>query len=279
VFATDGAADVQIAFLVDGRPSAPHETAFAAAEGARKIGIVRRLRQSGPFEAARELLPADLLRGATDSSEAHQLRDAAATFSRIAEEEREKLLTSDDELERETARDRLESVESRLSEISGELASLPARQVEVFEHPHLLRQALQEATNRILIVSPWIRAGVVDDEFLSLLRAALNRGVSVSIGYGLGDEWVHPRDAAARDRLHDLAAEFANLSINELGDTHAKVLILDSRFVVVTSFNWLSFKGDPNKPFRDERGMLVTVPELIEQLYSDLAERISATTG
>jgi len=276
VFAADGASDVQVAFLIDGRPSPRHEEAFAAAEGARKIGIVRRLRESVPFEAAQALLPADLVRGATDSTEARQLRDAAVTFTRIAEEERERLLTSEAELERETARDRLESVESRLSEINTELASLPARQIEVFEHPQLLRQALEEATTRILIVSPWIRAGVVDDKFVDLLTDALLRGVSVSIGYGLGDDdYVPPRDAAARDRLHELAAHHPNLTIGELGDTHAKVLVLDSRFVVVTSFNWLSFRGDPNKPFRDERGMLVTVPDLIEQLYSDFDVRIS----
>jgi hypothetical protein len=37
--------------------------------------------------------------------------------------------------------------------------------------------------------------------------------------------------------------------------------------VVVTSFNWLSFKGDPQMPFRDERGMLVTIPETVEEIF------------
>jgi len=51
-------------------------------------------------------------------------------------------------------------------------------------------------------------------------------------------------------------------------------LVADERFVVVTSFNWLSFRGDPDKPFRDERGLLVTDSAIVEQLYVDFERRI-----
>jgi phosphatidylserine/phosphatidylglycerophosphate/cardiolipin synthase-like enzyme len=116
---------------------------------------------------------------------------------------------------------------------------------------------------------------VVDDEFLALLRSALERGVQVLIGYGLGDvDRMPERDIRALDRLRSLEPEFANLTLSELGDTHAKVLVVDERFVVVTSFNWLSFRGDPDKPFRDERGLLVTDSAIVEQLFSDFAGRI-----
>jgi len=58
-----------------------------------------------------------------------------------------------------------------------------------------------------------------------------------------------------------------------LGDTHAKILISDTKFAVVTSFNWLSFKGDPHRTFRDERGTLVSDPQKINELFNDLIER------
>jgi hypothetical protein len=31
----------------------------------------------------------------------------------------------------------------------------------------------------------------------------------------------------------------------------------DNEFAAVTSFNWLSFKGDPKHDFRDEQGVLL----------------------
>lgn len=273
VFQAEATGEVQVGFLIDGRPSLDHETAFAAAEGARRIGILRRLRED---DAIPTLLPPEVLRQATDSDEARQLRQAAEAFSQVVDEERERLTTATVEVDREEARSRLDSAEVRLAAIDAELKALPVRQLEVFEHPALLQQALGEATRRLLIVSPWIRAAVVNDDFLLSLRGALERGVEVLIGYGLGaDEWMPPRDEAARENLISLAGEFTNLAVADLGDTHAKVLLVDNRFVVVTSFNWLSFRGDPNKPFRDERGMLVAVPEIIEKLYSDYAARIA----
>ena len=58
-----------------------------------------------------------------------------------------------------------------------------------------------------------------------------------------------------------------------LGNTHAKVLIKDSEFAAITSFNWLSFKGDPNKAFRDEQGTVMQVSDLVEQKFSELVSR------
>jgi len=50
-----------------------------------------------------------------------------------------------------------------------------------------------------------------------------------------------------------------------MSDTHAKVLVSDSAFAIFTSFNWLSFVGDPKRTFRDERGLLVRKPEVVSQ--------------
>jgi phosphatidylserine/phosphatidylglycerophosphate/cardiolipin synthase-like enzyme len=136
---------------------------------------------------------------------------------------------------------------------------------------------LENSLERLLIVSPWIRAGVVDKNFLRRLRGALDRGVEVSIGYGSGnDSGALERDNYAEQALVQLAGERPNLRVVKLGDTHAKVLVVDRRYVVVTSFNWLSFRGDPDKPFRDERGMLVTVPEEIDRLFESFEARFVA---
>jgi hypothetical protein len=64
--------------------------------------------------------------------------------------------------------------------------------------------------------------------------------------------------------------------ISRLGDTHAKVLVSDRKYAIVTSFNWLSFRGDPNRTFRDEQGTMVRIPELIDQKFDYLLSRLEA---
>jgi hypothetical protein len=49
--------------------------------------------------------------------------------------------------------------------------------------------------------------------------------------------------------------------------THAE----DDAFVVLTSFNWLSFRGDADRTFRDEQGVIVSDPERVEHKFRELA--------
>ena len=56
-----------------------------------------------------------------------------------------------------------------------------------------------------------------------------------------------------------------------------KVLISDRQFIVTTSFNWLSFRGDPNRTFRDEQGMFVGVRDVIDKRFDHLAPRFAVS--
>jgi hypothetical protein len=109
------------------------------------------------------------------------------------------------------------------------------------------------------------------------LEAALARGVSVHIGWGISQDEregpdAHPRALA---RLETLAKSYSNLVLRRLGDTHAKVLICDRRYVIVGSFNWLSFRGDPKRTFRDEQGTLVALPEYVDTQYEKFVGRFT----
>jgi hypothetical protein len=64
---------------------------------------------------------------------------------------------------------------------------------------------------------------------------------------------------------HPTFLEEALNQSRDWGDTHAKVLIKDSDFSVVSSFNWLSFKGDPSRTFRDEQDLKVQDANFIER--------------
>jgi len=81
-------------------------------------------------------------------------------------------------------------------------------------------------------------------------------------------------DRRAERDLEKLADRYANFCFVRLGGTHAKVLLSD-KFVVTTSFNWLSFRGDPHGTFRDEQGMLVSVPEMVDERFDRNVSRLS----
>jgi hypothetical protein len=52
------------------------------------------------------------------------------------------------------------------------------------------------------------------------------------------------------------------------------MLICDNRFAVITSFNWLSFKGNPKDRARDEAGYLVSEASAVEEIFRDCLKLI-----
>lgn len=162
--------------------------------------------------------------------------------------------------------------------------TIPAAKVRVlgvYEHPPLLKSALENARSRLLVVSPWIRANVVNETFVKSLSSCLNRGVEVVIAYGIGrkDPGERSNDRRAREALEALQKTFKNFRLVHKGNTHAKVLLVDSLYFVTTSFNWLSFRGDPNQPMREEEGTLVEDPVAVDAYYLRLLGRIDAASG
>jgi hypothetical protein len=153
----------------------------------------------------------------------------------------------------------------------------PVRMLETFEHPAFLKEALANTQDRLLIVSPWVRRSIVDSKFIRGLETRLENGADVFIGWG-----ITPLTEADVDIDAGVLREFERLAVRfkftfryrRLGNTHAKVLICDQRFMIITSFNWLSFKGDPRRTFRDERGTFVALPEKIDEQFASWSSRI-----
>jgi hypothetical protein len=267
--------EIQVAFAVDGRASQAHEEAFTQAAGLKKLGVLDALKESA-IDAASLVLDTELLSTATDGLEVAELARGARIGKRDVLERQKALdARTSDAVIAESEIEALDEAREQLGTIEARLTKYPIRMLEVFEHPEILEEALKEAQERLLIVSPWIKSAVVNDGFISSLRSCLARGVAVSIGYG-----INPRnpddgsDKGALRKLKELTSEYPNLILAPLGDTHSKVLVLDRRYVVVTSFNWLSFRGDASKPFRDERGVLVQIPTKIDELYGSFMVRI-----
>lgn len=174
-----------------------------------------------------------------------------------------------------------ESATKQLQEAKKEFETLKQsdRILSTYEHRPLLEQALKEAKKRITIISPWIKNDALDDELLSIINSTLQRKVEVHIGYGISQDKPHFENRATRNLKNLQSKPYGKyLKIYYLGNTHEKVLICDERYAIVTSFNWLSFKGSPERGFRQETGLFSQQHEVVQQLIVDINRRFSEST-
>lgn len=203
-------------------------------------------------------------------------------------------------------REELNAVRKRLEELERERRETGTRRIQNSEHRLFLLQAFKEAKKRIIIISPWLAPTAMNQELMDLMRKALLRGVDVFIGWGMPDRGDDDREARkASDikrllfQLNKLQAEMTerlasaekvilgdktkrrqqkvgNLRVVKLGNTHEKILIVDEARSIMTSFNWLSFRGDPNRAVRNEAGYMVTSPSIVREDANHIMARIEA---
>lgn len=245
IFRSDTKPEVQVAFAVDGRLSKEHETAFASSDGPQRTGMEAAIVKATAEKDESGLnLPIGPLRGPL-SSALQRRQDAAERF---------------------------ESRFSGRSEPNSDSPTEGVEMVSVYQHPKLLQEALSTCRQRLIIISPWITPAVVDREFLANLTRLIDANVQVYIGYGLGEGNEH---SEIERTLESISKANARFTFARLGDTHAKILIKDSDYIVTTSFNWLSFRGDPKRPFREEWGMKVSIAQQVDIAAERFIRRIS----
>jgi hypothetical protein len=268
--------DIQIAFAIDSRLSESHERAFAEAKGLQRNPIFRELGRRSPHTELVEALDAGVMK-ILSNTEARRGRHEAAKARGKVVAAREEIRQTPDNDRNSGAEHSIQTAEEELKSVLQKHGLQEVRPVEVYEHAEFLEDALTNARVRLLIVSPWIRAGVVNPAFVRKVEVLLQRGVRVSIGYGLGlkDEDERPPDKKATEALHALELRYPGCVVRRLGDTHAKVLIKDRDYYVISSFNWLSFRGDRFRTFREELGTYVSIPERVDELYERLAARFT----
>ena len=180
----------------------------------------------------------------------------------------------EDEIQKETATERIRFLEKKIAEMENERKGAD-RVLTTYDHRPLLIDALDNVQNCVIIVSPWIKAGGLNNEIIDRIEKALQKKARVVIGYGISekednDEWII-------NKLSDIQKKWYGkkyLNIIRLSNTHEKVLIKDNEFMVITSFNWLSFKGDPNKGFRQETGYYTESKDAISQMKINLSQRL-----
>lgn len=252
-FRSETGNETQVAFYVDNRISVDHENAFRDLGGAEEVGANHVLADQ---------LPGVVNQAALGSSEKSQFLHLTKPTGDLQTE-----VISEDVL-------------------STPAGSPTLRNIRCHDHPGLLEDALLNSKVRLMIISPWIRHQVVTDRFVRNLESLLRNGVKAYIGYGLVDEdggnragGKLPITPKAERDLKDLDKRFKNFTFAFIGNTHRKVLVSDNRYAVTTSFNWLSFKGDPKEKPRDEAGIFISKEDYINSTFRDCLDLIQKGYG
>lgn len=183
-------------------------------------------------------------------------------------------------LQTEEALKRSHQIIAQLKTINPDTNSSKIVPVKNEKHRDYLIDALRNAEKRIVITSGWIRNSVITNEFKSLFKACLDRNVKVFIYYGYVYGNKHEKsDKEALEFLEHMSEQYSNFVFRNhltndqsgISGNHSKILILDKRFVVLGSFNWLSNSGRYRKNLEmslatnDSR----TILEVISKLRSN----------
>jgi hypothetical protein len=268
-FRSNDGADVQVAIVLEDGPSLEHESAFRELGGPELVGA--QLLVKGTSTAVAE--------GVAPKAVVEAIPEVDKLFQAIAAAE--SIASNAGSAVAGGSAASVNEVQVAADEARRRLQAMTQRPLRTHEHPLLLRQALSQSKERLMIISPWITHHVVDNVFLMSLSALLRNGCKVYIAYGIGADDGRPGDRAqqkppisfeAKRDLDELDRQFKNFSFSFIGNTHRKLLVSDSKFAVVTSFNWLSFKGDPKAKPRDEFGFLITEPKSLEDVFRDGVE-------
>ncbi|WP_299545756.1 phospholipase D-like domain-containing protein [uncultured Helicobacter sp.] len=131
--------------------------------------------------------------------------------------------------------------------------------IETTQHKEYLLYALKNAKTALYIHSPWVRYNIIK-EYEKHIESALQKGVKVFIKYGLkarNKTDKPPIDTESTKLFDKWGKAYPNFkAITD--NNHSKILICDSDFMIVGSFNWLSFGGFADKD-GDTRGEVSSI--------------------
>ncbi|MHB9010073.1 MAG: protein kinase domain-containing protein, partial [Limisphaerales bacterium] len=276
VFRAEHGRQIHVEFFIDGRPSQTLNEAFARHDGVKALHIPEQVEASLSCveQQIKSVLPN--LVDSNESKQAATIRPKLQPFiNRVGlleskiEEKENSIEETDSRVEIELLKSEIAKLLSEKQKAEKDLNSLEIRYLEVHEHRPLFEHSLREAKQRLLLISPWIRDSVLNQNRLDKLKKLVEVGVEVFIGYGLGEDDKPGKDKGehAIRFLEQLSRRHSNLHFHELGDTHAKILLVDDSYAVIGSFNWLSFEGSARRGFREEMSFRINKQAEIERLF------------
>ena len=136
-----------------------------------------------------------------------------------------------------------------------------------------LNETLENASNRVLIMSGWASGYVIDATFIDRCIRLLSNGVELHIGFGYDsstDKRMPEWEKKGRNQIGKLMRKAmdqkidTNLFVYEF-DNHYKSLVKDSDYFLTGSINWLSNSRGKNL----ERAWKNEFPALADREFED----------
>jgi PLD-like domain len=268
----------QVAFVVEGQLNDGYEAAFASGRGPALLKDILTPATVALPDRIRQDAPADVVHRLGRIEDVEELASRVAHVSQQVDDAKAELKSADRPDTRQVLRERIEQLESNLADTQQQRDARKVKYLWTPEIKEKLWEAIETATDRLLILSGWVSSEVVNEAMITALRAALARGVRIWIGYGFdkgsrrGEEqrgrstWQEAEKALRR-----LQKEFRDsFTFRDIGYTHEKRLICDTRFVFGGSFNLLSFSGERRGRgrLRHEGADLIEDERYCEDLYA-----------
>jgi tetratricopeptide (TPR) repeat protein len=152
--------------------------------------------------------------------------------------------------------------------------------LKVEQYQPILEQALHEAKEEVIILSPWVNRSVCDDDLCRLIGEAIKRGVHIRIGYSRykgqgvsGEEQKSVLEVKNAINFY-ISDPLQNLlEMKAINNLQTRVLVCDRAFAVTGSINWLSDLGQQN---RSEMGILVRSRDQIMELADNALQLLSS---
>lgn len=141
------------------------------------------------------------------------------------------------------------------------------------EHKRYFIYVLENAKKHIYIQSPWVRDNVLNI-YKKYIESALKRGVKISIKYGMKPRNRFDKvgiDEKARAYFDGLQTKFPQLFKLKTDNNHSKILICDDEFMIIGSFNWLSF-GAEKQDHKKVRGETSNINKRKDEIQKEITK-------
>ena len=165
---------------------------------------------------------------------------------------------------------------------SSKINNISNKQIKVLstpkEHRKFLLKTLNQANKTIVIFSGWLTDYSVNDEFRTKIKSCLDRGVDIIIawGYKKSGSISSEQKNAGEKSIRDLQ-EWTSLNKTQgtletfFFPNHSKILICDTQYAVMGSFNWLSNSGGSTN---EERSWIVYNKDFIQDEIVEIMKNL-----
>ena len=165
---------------------------------------------------------------------------------------------------------------------SSNIDNITNKEIKVLEtpkqHRKMLLETLDKAEKTIVIFSGWLTDYSVNEEFRDKLKKCLERDVDIIIAWGyqksgsVGSENKNKAEKSIKD-LQEWTSLNKTKGVLEAFyfPNHSKILICDTKYAVMGSFNWLSNSGGSEN---EERSYIIYNKSFIEQELVEIMKNL-----